>query len=243
MWRISASLLNISSNRSHPSIKAGAWKAQILLLRSIVAEKGAGENIARSFLQMANSSAAVGRWRVSGTLQSFTASNTCGYRTAAMEIGMHLKAVQPVTESGEAETKPIAPSNCTEKGRMAQQVQLLKAALQNKRSELARLIRAQSSQLSVDEGEHELVDRMQSMSRRDEAVTFLDKMTRTLASVDAALLAMQEGSYGTCAECGEPIATRRLQAIPWASHCIRCQERLDDGNHMRAATPRWDEAA
>jgi DnaK suppressor protein len=126
---------------------------------------------------------------------------------------------------------------------MAEQVELLKAALQNKRAELACFIRAQSSQLSVDDGEHELVDRMQSMSRRDEAVTFLDKMTRTLASVDAALLAMQEGSYGTCAECGEPIATKRLQAIPWASHCIRCQEMLDLGNHMRTAIPHWDEAA
>jgi DnaK suppressor protein len=126
---------------------------------------------------------------------------------------------------------------------MAQQAELFKATLQSKRSELARLIRAQSSQLSVDDGEHELVDRMQSMSRRDEAVTFLDKMTRTLASVDAALLAMQDGSYGTCAECGEPIATRRLQAIPWASHCIRCQEMLDCGNYTRVATPRWDEAA
>jgi DnaK suppressor protein len=126
---------------------------------------------------------------------------------------------------------------------MAEQIGLLKAALQNKRSELVRLIRAQSSQLYVDDGEHELVDRMQSMSRRDEAVTFLDRMTRTLASVDAALLAMQEGSYGTCAECGEPIAARRLQAIPWASHCIRCQEMLDRDNHTLAATPRWDEAA
>ena len=126
---------------------------------------------------------------------------------------------------------------------MTKQFELLKAALQDKRSELACFIRAQSSQLSVDEGEHELVDRMQSMSRRDEAVTFLDRMTRTLASVDAALLAMQEGSYGTCDECGEPIATRRLQAIPWASHCIRCQEMLDRGNHMRTAIPYWDEAA
>ena len=48
---------------------------------------------------------------------------------------------------------------------------------------------------------------------------------------------MDEGSYGTCAECGEPIASRRLAAIPWASHCIRCQEALDRRNHRRAASP------
>jgi DnaK suppressor protein len=126
---------------------------------------------------------------------------------------------------------------------MTEQIDSLKAALKNKRSELARSIRSQSSQLNVCEGEHELIDRMQSMSRRDEAVTFLNSLTHTLAAVDAALVAMKENSYGSCAECGEPIASRRLQAIPWASHCIRCQEMLDRRNHMRAAVPHWDEAA
>jgi DnaK suppressor protein len=126
---------------------------------------------------------------------------------------------------------------------MTEQIDSLKAALKNKRSELARSIRSQSSQLNVCEGEHELIDRMQSMSRRDEAVTFLNSLTHTLAAVDAALVAMKEGSYGSCAECGEPIASRRLQAIPWASHCIHCQEMLDYGKYTRVAVPHWDEAA
>jgi DnaK suppressor protein len=126
---------------------------------------------------------------------------------------------------------------------MREQIDFLKAALKNKRSELALAIRSQGAQLKVCDDEHELIDRMQSMSRRDEAVTFLDSLTRTLASVDAALRAMQEGSYGICTECGEPIAIRRLQAIPWASHCIRCQAMLDRDNHMRGANLHWDAAA
>jgi DnaK suppressor protein len=126
---------------------------------------------------------------------------------------------------------------------MTEQINFLKAALQNKRSELARSIRSKSSQLNVCEDEHDLIDRMQSMSRRDEAVAFLDTLTGTLASVDAALRAMKEGSYGTCAECDEPIAYRRLEAIPWASHCIRCQEVLDHRKHMGVAVPHWDKAA
>jgi len=163
-----------------------------------------------------------------------------------MEADMHFKPLQPVTEWFERDRRvqPIArAAGARERGHMTEQIDSLKAALQNKRSELARSIRSQSSQLNVCEGEHELVDRMQSMSRRDEAVAFLETLTHTLASVDAALLAMKEGSYGTCAECGEPIAARRLQAIPWASHCIRCQAMLDSGNHMRAANRHWDAAA
>lgn len=126
---------------------------------------------------------------------------------------------------------------------MTDQIDFLRTALRNKRSELVRAIRSQSTELSVCEDEHDVLDRMQSMIRLDETVAFLDTLTQTLASVNAALLAMKEGSYGICAECGEPIASRRLKAIPWASHCIRCQEVLDHRRHMYSAVARWDEAA
>ena len=43
-----------------------------------------------------------------------------------------------------------------------------------------------------------------------------------LARVDAALRRLDEGTYGTCANCGNPIAAERLEAIPWAPHCIDC---------------------
>ena len=126
---------------------------------------------------------------------------------------------------------------------MREQLDYLKEALQNKRSELARAIRSQSTQLIVCEREHDVLDRMQSIYRREETVTFLNTLTRTLADVDAALMAMNEGSYGTCLECGEPIASRRLQAIPWASHCIRCQQALDHSKELRVAAMGWSEAA
>jgi DnaK suppressor protein len=126
---------------------------------------------------------------------------------------------------------------------MKHQNDTLKAVLQNKRCELVRAIRSQSAYLGIGDAERELVDLIQGMSRRDEAVTFLNSLTRTLADVDAALAGLKEGSHGDCAECGEPIASKRLQAIPWASHCIRCQERLDRRDQTRAAIRYWDEAA
>ena len=126
---------------------------------------------------------------------------------------------------------------------MRDQIEHLRAVLENKRTELVRSIRVRSSQLTVCEGEHELLDRIQGMSSRDEAVTFLDALTRTLAAVDAALAALKEGSYGICADCGEAISSRRLQTIPWASLCIRCQEALESREHMSPAAPWWDKAA
>lgn len=126
---------------------------------------------------------------------------------------------------------------------MTRQIVDLKAVLENKRAELVRSIRSQSIQLNVGEAEHDLIDHIQGMTRREEAVTFLDALNRTLAAVDAAVRAIEEGAYGDCAECGDPIASKRLAAIPWASHCIRCQEELDHRNHRSAAIQHWDEAA
>jgi DnaK suppressor protein len=126
---------------------------------------------------------------------------------------------------------------------MKSQISFVDAVLQSKRFELLRSIRSQSSQLNVGEGEHDTIDRIQGMSRREEVVTFVDALTRTLAAVNAALLAVKHGSYGMCAECGEPISSRRLEAIPWASHCIVCQEVLDRQDNMRVASPDWDQAA
>jgi len=126
---------------------------------------------------------------------------------------------------------------------MTGQIDSLKTALQNKRSELAALIRAQSSQLALADDERELIDRMQGMSRRDEAVTLLDTLTHTLTAVECALRALEDGSYGICADCGGPIAQKRLQAIPWASHCIHCQEAIDHSHHTGMAVGRWVEAA
>lgn len=43
-----------------------------------------------------------------------------------------------------------------------------------------------------------------------------------LTRVDAALRRLDDGSYGTCISCGNPIAPERLEAIPWAPTCIDC---------------------
>jgi DnaK suppressor protein len=47
---------------------------------------------------------------------------------------------------------------------------------------------------------------------------------QTLKLIDAALDRMAAGDFGACLACGEPISNRRLNAIPWAEYCIRCQE-------------------
>lgn len=49
-----------------------------------------------------------------------------------------------------------------------------------------------------------------------------------LAEIDAALARIEDGTYGTCTNCGNEIAVARMEAQPWASLCIDCA-RLSGG--------------
>jgi DnaK suppressor protein len=50
-----------------------------------------------------------------------------------------------------------------------------------------------------------------------------DRAIQQLELVEAALVRIEAGTFGTCANCGKPIATERLEALPWAAWCIDCQ--------------------
>lgn len=56
-----------------------------------------------------------------------------------------------------------------------------------------------------------------------------ERATLHLQAVDGALARLDDGSYGTCIRCGRPIAAARLEALPWAAHCIDCQTVVDRG--------------
>jgi RNA polymerase-binding protein DksA len=48
---------------------------------------------------------------------------------------------------------------------------------------------------------------------------------KILQAIEEALWRMEQGTYGICRDCGEPIASARLNAIPWTRVCITCKEK------------------
>jgi DnaK suppressor protein len=48
---------------------------------------------------------------------------------------------------------------------------------------------------------------------------------KILRNIEEALWRLENGTYGICRECNEPIAPARLNAIPWARLCITCKEK------------------
>ncbi|HEY0004231.1 MAG TPA: TraR/DksA family transcriptional regulator [Pyrinomonadaceae bacterium] len=50
-----------------------------------------------------------------------------------------------------------------------------------------------------------------------------------LQLIDEALERIEDGAFGLCVHCGEPVQDKRLEAIPWARHCLRCQDLQERG--------------
>jgi DnaK suppressor protein len=66
----------------------------------------------------------------------------------------------------------------------------------------------------VGEGTSMAVDRLSQ-------VAVHDRLQVTLADVRRALEKLDDGSYGRCDVCGEPIGEERLEVLPWAVLCVR----------------------
>jgi DnaK suppressor protein len=71
------------------------------------------------------------------------------------------------------------------------------------------------------------IDEVQLAGERELAIRNLDRESILLRNVRAALARIADGSFGTCLHCEEEISPKRLNAVPWAPYCIRCQEAAD----------------
>src|SRR6266446_1460359 len=67
----------------------------------------------------------------------------------------------------------------------------------------------------IGEGTTAAIDRIERVGTATE-------LQAMLVDVDAALVRMDEGTYGICARCGAIIPQERLEARPWTTLCVRC---------------------
>jgi DnaK suppressor protein len=51
-----------------------------------------------------------------------------------------------------------------------------------------------------------------------------DVARQTIRTLSDALKRISAGNYGECAQCGGDIELKRLEAVPWARYCLKCQE-------------------
>src|SRR5215469_12465468 len=100
-----------------------------------------------------------------------------------------------------------------------------KAMLETKQAELANGLRNRED-IAIEKTPDAL-DEVQLAGERELAIRNLDRESSLLRNVRTALARIEDGSYGVCLHCEEDIKPKRLEAVPWAKYCIRCQEAAD----------------
>lgn len=96
--------------------------------------------------------------------------------------------------------------------------------------------RVQATTATLDELTHDRESSNDDDEHDPEGVTLSSEWSRLtglaeaaaseLHQVDDALTRVEAGTYGVCANCGRPIPAGRLEARPFAEHCVSCAEKL-----------------
>jgi DnaK suppressor protein len=84
----------------------------------------------------------------------------------------------------------------------------------------------QAQQDDYGVGNH-LADDATEVFSRERDLALRSNAEDLLEQVEAAIKRIDEGRYGICARCGQPIAPDRLEALPYAIYCITCQSKVE----------------
>ncbi|MBU1113176.1 MAG: TraR/DksA C4-type zinc finger protein [Candidatus Omnitrophica bacterium] len=63
---------------------------------------------------------------------------------------------------------------------------------------------------------------------RDFNLSLVSNERKVVMEIDEALKRIDENIYGICQVCIKPVAKTRLKAIPYAKHCKKCQEKIEN---------------
>jgi DnaK suppressor protein len=82
-----------------------------------------------------------------------------------------------------------------------------------------------------DAGEESVADLLADLN-----IAIIDRQVNEIRQIEAARMRIAGGTYGICIDCGNPIAIERLQTMPSAPRCTRCQSH-HEANYAHTGTP------
>jgi RNA polymerase-binding transcription factor len=106
-----------------------------------------------------------------------------------------------------------------------------KKRLLQKQEELQRLVSKseQDGREADEEVTQDIADKAANSYTKEFLFHQSDDNRRVLQLVTEALERLKTGEYGLCLACHEEVESKRLEAVPWARHCIECQEKQEQG--------------
>ena len=108
---------------------------------------------------------------------------------------------------------------------MTWDAKVARAALAARREELEKLSEGSAGAretVALDQQSVGRLSRMDAIQQQAMAQATERQRLVEISRIGNALNRLDEGEYGTCAECGEDIGEKRLQVDPAATHCVRC---------------------
>lgn len=92
------------------------------------------------------------------------------------------------------------------------------------------LSKLSSNDLSVDDAETpDPVDLAVRNYSKNVMLAVSENESRQLFLINESLERIEDDEYGLCQNCENPINPKRLDAVPWARYCLKCQELLEQG--------------
>src|SRR6266567_5642306 len=129
----------------------------------------------------------------------------------------------------------LSRMNCATKGykEMAIDLTVMRKRLEEKQAELQQHIASLTGSpaqaedaIQASDGVVELEEEAVDLEETDVEQAILDNERALLVEVQQALARIDNGTYGICSNCGQPIPEKRLEAIPWATLCVTCESKL-----------------
>ena len=80
-----------------------------------------------------------------------------------------------------------------------------------------------------EEGAQDIADKASNSYTKEFLFSLSNSERDMLQLVDRALTRIDEKRFGSCVVCEDEMNAKRLDAVPWASHCLSCQEKQEQG--------------
>jgi DnaK suppressor protein len=112
----------------------------------------------------------------------------------------------------------------------------LRKILEDMRQEMLGEVKVQKERARNKDYMGDLGDHATSDMLAEYAHIISERLSRRLILIEEALEAIEDGDYGFCEKCEEPISEKRLQLMPFARFCVRCQSELERRAKMRGET-------
>ncbi len=84
--------------------------------------------------------------------------------------------------------------------------------------------------IEANEGPNDFEDQAVDFLEIQKEQSLLVNEQSLMTEVMQALKRIDEGIYGRCVVCGNPIPEKRLEAIPWASRDVKCEQKVEQRN-------------